>query len=133
MFTVTSNYTLRTNLTSTVYSGPATYIATGDGSTVVNTTGSNNGISQSIVSGSWVQINTGSCTNLAYVYFQNMETSSNWIDIGIPVGTTTASIAALGPLEFMVLPPTASEVFYAKSRPSQSFASALLNVVMADA
>ena len=131
MMTNTSNYTLRTNLTSTVYVGPATYVATGDGSLVVNTSGSNNGLTQSIVSGSWIQVNTGSCTNIAYVYLQNAETSSINIAIGVSSGGATASFASLGPLEFMVLPPTSSVVFAAQSYPSQSLVRGILNVVMA--
>jgi hypothetical protein len=127
-----NNYALRANLTSTVYSGPSTIAAIGNGSAVVNTTGSNNGITQSIAAGTWTNLTTGSVTDTAYMFLQNAMTASTTASLldawyNIDIGTGTTAFASLAPQEFLLLPPTNS-VYVARAANSAS----ILTIVMAN-
>jgi hypothetical protein len=121
-----NQYIVKGNLTANYYSGPTTTTVAGNQSIVSVMTGSVNGISQSIALNTWTAINTGSVVNPSYVYFQNAETASYNIDIGIKTGATTASFATLKPLDFVLLKASSSAVYYAKATVSAS----VLNVVM---
>lgn len=127
----TNNYTLRVNLTSTVYNGPSTQIAKGNGSLFIYTSGSNYGVTQSVGTASWVQVPTGSLTNtnLDYVFLQNTETASLYnVDVGVINGSTVYAFSTMYPQDFLVLPASSSAIYYMKSTLSAS----VVNVVLTE-
>lgn len=72
---------------------------------------------QTVVTGSWQVVDSGSNTNLRFIYLSNTDTTSS---VKIAFGNTTSLASVLQPTDFCILTYTGSTTIYAQATGSNA-------------